>query len=217
MKVFVVGIAGGVGIRIADQLLSRGDQVNGFVRQASKREELSHRGILSKVGDLVKMSVGELAVALRGSDVVVFTAGAGGSDDPEAPVHVDGEGPGKLAAAAELAGVRRFFLVSVFPEAGRGGQVSEDFELYVTEKKKAETKLVRTCLDWVILRPSSLTDDPGEGKISLGLAEIHGEITRDDVAATIVEILRQPNVNRMILEVTAGPTPILEAVAAMKT
>ena len=54
------------------------------------------------------------------------------------------------------------------------------------------------------------------GKVDLGLAKIHEEIPRADVAATIVEILHQPEINRVILEVTGGATPIPEAVMAMK-
>ena len=162
------------------------------------------------------MSVAELGQAMRGNDAIVFTAGAGGRDGPEATDRVDGEGPGKLAAAAELAGIRRFVLVSVFPEAWRERRMNEDFEHYMVAKKHAETQLVLTALDWVILRPSALRNEPGVGTVDLGLAKVHEEIRRDDVAATIAELLRQPTVNRVILEVTGGTTPIENAVAAMK-
>ncbi len=83
-------------------------------------------------------------------------------------------------------------------------------------KKRAETQLVLTDLDWVILRPSALTNEPGTGQVDLGLAKVHEEIRRDDVAATVVEVLRQPDVNRIILEVTGGSIPIEEAVTAMQ-
>ena len=67
----------------------------------------------------------------------------------------------------------------------------------------------------MILRPSSLTDDPGTGRVSLSMAELHTEISRDDVAATIVTLLYSPGVRRRILEVTAGETPIASAVTAL--
>ena len=216
MKVFMVGIAGGVGRLVAQQLLALDHEVDGLVRQPAKGDELAQSGIATTPGDLVAMSVPELADALRGSDAVVFTAGAGGKDGPDATRQVDGEGPSKLAAAAALAGVRRFVLVSVFPEAWRERHMPGDFETYMAEKKNAETKLVLTDLDWVIVRPSALTDRAGEGKVDLGLAKIHVEIAREDVAATVAEVLEQPAINRTILEVTRGTTPIREAVAAMK-
>jgi hypothetical protein len=145
----------------------------------------------------------------------VFTAGAGGRNGRDATTLVDGEGPGKLAAAAEIAGVRRFLLVSVFPEAWRERQMPVDFEHYMVEKKKAETKIVLTDLNWIIVRPSALTNNPGEGRVDLGPAKVHLEITRDDVAHTIVELLRRPEVNRVILELTGGMTPIDEAITAI--
>ncbi|WP_185982617.1 NAD(P)H-binding protein [Aureimonas mangrovi] len=216
MNVFIIGIAGGVGRRVAEQLLAQGDQIGGLVRSSAKGEALARLGVSTTPGDLVAMSVEELADALRGANAIVFTAGAGGRDGPEATDQVDGDGPAKLAAAAKLAGVRRFVLVSVFPEAWRERRMNEDFEHYMVAKKHAESQLVLTDLDWVIVRPSALTNEPGTGRVDLGLAKKHEEITRDDVAATVVEVLRQPDVNRVILEVTAGSTPIAEAVAAMK-
>lgn len=216
MKVFVIGITGGVGRRVAEQLVAQGNQVDGLVRSSSKGETLARLGISTTPGDLVAMSVEELAGVLRGVDAIVFTAGAGGRDGPEATDQVDGDGPAKLAAAANLAGVRRFVLVSVFPEAWRERHMNADFEHYMVAKKRAETQLVLTDLDWVVLRPSALTNEPGTGQVDLGLAKVHEEIRRDDVAATVVEVLGQPDVNRIILEVTGGSTPIQKAVAAMK-
>ena len=215
MKVFIVGIAGGVGRRLADQLVAQGDHVDGLVRSSAKGEALALLGITTMPGDLVAMTIEELAEALRGFDAIVFTAGAGGRGGRKATDHVDGEGPPKLAAAAKLAGIRRFVLVSVFPEAWRERGMNADFEHYMVAKKHAEIKLVQTDLDWVVVRPSALTDKPGTGRVDLGLAKVHEEITRDDVAATIVEVLRQPAVNRIILEVTGGSVPVEEAVAAM--
>lgn len=216
MKIFIIGITGGVGRLVARKLVAQGDEVDGLVRSASKSEELAREGISTTSGDIVTMSVEELASALRGSEAIVFTAGAGGRDGPNATDQVDGDGPAKLAAAANLAGVRRLLLISVFPEAWRERRMDADFEHYMVAKKRAETQLVLTDLDWLVLRPSALTNEPGTGRIDLGLAKIHNEITRDDVAATLVEALRQPEINRLILELTGGSTPIQKAVAAMK-
>jgi uncharacterized protein YbjT (DUF2867 family) len=216
MKIFIIGIAGGVGGLVARQLLKLGNEVDGLVRKLKKKEELSKYGIEATVGDLVKMSLEELAATMKGCDAIVFTAGAGDADSREATTQVDGEGPPKVAAAAKLAGIDRLVLVSVFPEAWRERHMPEEFEHYMIEKKRAETKLVVSDLDWVIVRPSALTDDAGRGTVALGLAQIHVDIAREDVAATVVELLMTPSINRIILEVTNGPTPIHDAVTAMR-
>ena len=93
--------------------------------------------------------------------------------------------------------------------------MDHDFEHYMVEKKKAETQLVLTDLDWVILRPSALTNEPGVGMVDLGLAKVHREIRRDDVAGTLVALMENPGITHVILEVTGGSTPTDEAVAAL--
>jgi uncharacterized protein YbjT (DUF2867 family) len=216
MKVFIIGIAGGVGRRTAKQLADAGDKPLGLVRRVEQAEALSSDGIQTVVGDLTQMSVDDLAGALRGCDAVVFSAGAGGKESDAATTRIDGDGPGKLAAAAARAGVRRFVLVSVFPEAWRERRMNASFEHYMVEKKKAETQLVETDLDWVIVRPSALTNEPGRGRVDLGVAKVHTQIARDDVAATVVALLRAPDINRRILEATGGSVVIKDAVEALR-
>lgn len=216
MKVFIIGIAGGVGHRVATRLAEAGDEPTGLVRRSERAATLAAEGIVTVHGDLVAMSIDELAAAMQGCDAVVFTAGAGGRDSDAGTTRIDGDGPGKLAAAARTAGVRRFVLVSVFPEAWRERRMDAAFEHYMVEKKKAEKQLVLTDLDWLILRPSALTDEPGTGRIDLGLAKVHVDITRDDVAATIVRLLHTPELNRLILEATGGGVPIGQAIGTLK-
>ena len=215
MKVFIIGIAGGVGRLLAEQLLAAGEEPTGLVRRPEQVEALGAKGIRATLGDLVAMSVDDLAAAMKGSEAIIFSAGAGGMDSDAATTRIDGDGPGKLAEAARLAGIRRFILVSVFPEAWRERRMDASFEHYMVEKKKAETQLVLTDLDWLILRPSALTDTPGAGKVDLGLAKVHTEITRSDVAATIATLLRSPRINRLIMEVTEGDVAIGDAVEAL--
>src|SRR3546814_18364883 len=79
---------------------------------------------------------------MAGSDVVVFSAGAGGKGGLEMTNAIDGRGLELAVAAAQKAGVQRFLLVSAFPEASRGKKVSETFENYMTVKKQADVHLV---------------------------------------------------------------------------
>jgi hypothetical protein len=48
--------------------------------------------------------------------------------------------------------------------------------------------LAESGLDWIILRPGTLNDLPGTGRVHLGPAAIYDEISRDDVAVTIAEL-----------------------------
>ena len=214
MKVFIIGIAGGTGSRVAKLLVEQGDVVSGLYRHSEQGKVLQAMRATGVFGDIATVSAQELSSMIHAHDAVVFSAGAGEQDDENMIDTIDTDGVLKTAAAARSAGVPRLLLVSVFPEAWRERNLGQSFDHYILAKKKAESGLVQTDLDWVILRPSALKDDPGCGTVSLGMAEIHEEITRDDVAATIVGLLHTPHVKKRILEVTAGTVPIPEAVEA---
>ncbi|MCL3818588.1 NAD(P)H-binding protein [Aeromicrobium wangtongii] len=214
MHVFIVGVTGGVGSLLAHELVARGDTVSGLVRHPAQRDELVTSGVTAGVGDLTLLSPGDLAPMIAYADAIVFTAGAGGGGT-QATTAIDRDGVVKLIDAAHLTSVPpRFVLVSVFPEAWRERNLGPGFDHYIRVKKEADVALTKSKLSWVILRPSALQDDPGRGTVALGPAEIHDEITRADVAATLAAIVHEPRISQKILEVTAGTTPIDRAVAS---
>ncbi|MEU7305216.1 NAD(P)H-binding protein [Streptomyces sp. NPDC007206] len=211
MDVFIIGITGGIGGLLARKLRSRGDTVRGLVRRDDQQAALAAQGVQATVGDLAGMTVEELAAAFGDVDVIVFSAGSNGGSK-EVTKAIDGDGVVKAMHAARLAGVERFALVSVLPESWRERDLGEEVEYYFAVKKEADVALSRSDLNWLILRPSLLVDDPGIGTVSLGPAEFHGQIAREDVAATLAELLHEPRIGRQILELNTGSTPIEEAV-----
>jgi uncharacterized protein YbjT (DUF2867 family) len=193
MNVFIIGITGGIGDLLAQKLRCRGATVRGLVRRAEQKDQFTMHG-----GD---------------ADAIVFSAGSNGGSK-QVTKTIDRDGVAKAIEAAGLAGVKRFTLVSVFPESWRERDLGEVVEYYFTLKKEADIALSRSGLDWLILRPSLLVDGPGTGAVSLGPAELHGKITRADVAETLVGLLHEPRITRQILELTTGSTSIEDAVRA---
>lgn len=216
MKVFQIGAAGGVGRRLAGLLAERGDEVTGMHRSPAQADTIRATGATPVTGDLIADSVEELAGKLAGHDAVVFSAGAHGTGMDKTTL-IDGKGLEKVAAAAEAAGVPRFVLVSVFPDALRGAEASEGFEHYIKVKKSADVYLTRTDLDWLIVRPGTLLDTPGSGRVTAGPAVEYGDVHRDDVAAFIDAALHEPALTRVIVELTSGDTPVADAVARLAT
>ncbi|MEU0808056.1 NAD(P)H-binding protein [Streptomyces sp. NPDC005970] len=214
MKVFQIGAAGGVGRRLAELLTARGDEVTGMHRSPAQADTVRATGAVPLAGDLIEDSVEALAAKLAGHDAVVFSAGAHGTGTDRTTL-IDGRGLEKAAEAAERARVRRFVLVSVFPDALRGGGAGEGFEHYIKVKKTADVHLTRTGLDWLIVRPGTLLDTPGTGRVTAGPAVEYGDVHRDDVAAFIDAALHEPALNRAIVELTSGDTPVADAVAAL--
>lgn len=213
MKVFIVGISGAVGGLLAEDLTDRGDVVSGLVRREDQRADLAARDIEVRVGDIGAITADALASMVSGFDALLYTAGSnGGSKD--ITDAVDGEGVVKALEAAGLAGVPRFALVSVLPEAGRELDHDDDEEHYYAVKKLTDVIVSTSDLDWLILRPSMLVDRAGTGRVALGPAQPHDEIAREDVATTLAQLLHEPRIRRQILELTAGETPIASAVRA---
>ncbi|CAH0136258.1 NAD(P)-binding oxidoreductase [Pseudomonas brassicacearum] len=211
-SVFIVGGSGKVARSLAQQLAERGHQPRSLYRHAEQAEGLKALGASPVAGNLLELDTEALAKLMTGSDIVVFAAGAGGKGGAQMTDAIDGHGLELSVAAAQLAGIRRFILVSAFPEASRGKSVSETFENYMVVKKRADVHLAATDLDWVILRPGTLLDSPGTGKVHAGLAVPYGDVPREDVAAALLQIIEQPGVSRVIIELTQGSTPVNEAI-----
>ncbi|MDX2549065.1 NAD(P)H-binding protein [Streptomyces sp. WI04-05B] len=214
MKVFQIGAAGGVGRRLAALLTERGDEVTGMHRGPAQADTIRAAGATPVTGDLIADSVEELAGKLAGHDAVVFSAGAHGTGMDKTTL-IDGKGLEKAADAAAAAGVTRFVLVSVFPDALRGGEGGEGFEHYIKVKKSADVYLARTDLDWLIVRPGTLLDTAGSGRVTAGPAVEYGDVHREDVAAFIDAALHEPALSRVIVELTSGETPVADAVARL--
>ncbi|MBT0669864.1 SDR family oxidoreductase [Novosphingobium profundi] len=214
MNVFIIGSAGKVGSRLVPLLAEAGHTPLAFHRKPEQAEALRAAGAVPLEGDITRISREALAELMAGADAVVFTAGAGGAGIALTNA-IDGEGLVKAVEAAQLAGVARFVLVSAFPEAGRNAAPQEGFENYMAVKKRTDAYLAQSALDWVILRPGTLRDAPGTGRVSLGLALPYGSVPRDDVAQALLGLLERPQLSRIILELTEGETPLGQALDAM--
>lgn len=212
MKVFQVGAAGGVGLRLAQLLTAHGDEAVGMHRRPEQAEQITAAGAKPLRGDLIEDDTSRLASLMQGCDAVVFSAGAHGTGREQTTL-IDGTGLRKAADAAAQAGVNTFVLVSAFPESDRGHTVSEGFEHYMAVKKEADVYLVGTDLQWLIVRPGTLINETGTGAVTASLAADYGPISRDNVAAFIAAALHEPQLRRVIVELVDGPTPIDDAVA----
>ncbi|NUR92877.1 MAG: NAD(P)H-binding protein, partial [Nonomuraea sp.] len=151
----------------------------------------------------------------RGADAAVVAAGAGPGSGVPRKDTVDRGASVLLADACERAGVRRFVQISSMGAGSPPRPGSDDvWAAYIDAKTAAEDDLRGRDLDWTILRPGGLTDDPGTGLVRLAPQVPRGAVPRDDVAAVIVALLREPGSAGKVLELVSGDDPIAEAVAA---
>lgn len=208
MRILVAGANGQVGKHVVRLLAERGHEVRAMIRDKSQAPELRSLGAETVVADLE----GEVTHTVEGCDAVVFSAGGGPGSGPEKKETVDRGGAVKLIEAAKEHGVRRYVMVSAMgaadPESG-----PEEMQPYLSAKAQADQTLQESGLDYTIVRPGKLTEDPGTGMVeavvSLGK---RGEIPREDAAHLIVAALVNENTVGKIFEAIAGDTPIEEAV-----
>ncbi|SNR67487.1 NAD(P)H-binding protein [Actinomadura mexicana] len=219
MNIVIAGGHGQIALRLSRLLAARGDTVLSIIRNPGHAGDVRDAGAGPVVCDLESATADEVAGHLTGADAVVFAAGAGPGSGVARKDTVD-RGAAVLAAdAAERAGVRGFVQISAMgagepPAPGR----DEVWEAYIRAKGEAEDDLRRRdALDWLILRPGRLTDDPPTGLVALAEPPIgHGAVTRDDVAAVVAALLDAGDVGRHTLDLLNGSTPVEDAVAALR-
>ncbi|WP_210210333.1 SDR family oxidoreductase [Altericroceibacterium spongiae] len=214
MKIFIVGGAGKIARRLAKICADKGHQPLSLFRRAEQESELEKLGATPVSGDLTELTAEDLASLMAGCDALVFSAGAGGAGQ-EITNAIDGDGFRKSLQAAQMAGVKRFLQVSAFPESGRGGEPKEGFENYMRVKKQTDCELVASDRDWVILRPGTLTNDSGDGRINADLAVPYGNVSRDNVALTLATLIETPALHHCIIELTDGDHPVTDALQAL--
>lgn len=210
MDVVVVGGHGKVGLRLLRLLAERGDGARGVIRNPDHASDLEAIGAAPVLCD-VEADDADLAGAVAGADAVVFAAGAGPGSGRERKQTVDHAGAVKLIEAAKANGIARYVIVSSMG-AGDPPPGDEVFAVYLRAKAAADQALVASGLDYTIVRPGSLTDDPGTGRIeaaaSLGR---RGEIPRDDVAATLLAVLDEQSTVGKTFEILSGEEEIAAA------
>ncbi|MBM9504809.1 NAD(P)H-binding protein [Actinacidiphila acididurans] len=214
MRTVIAGGHGQIALRLQRQLAERGDSAVGLIRDPSQADDLRAVGGEPAVLDLESASVEDVAAVLTGADAAVFAAGAGPGSGAARKQTVDYAAAVLLADAAERAGVRRFLVVSSMGADARATGPDPVFTAYLRAKGQADDDIrARPSLDWTILRPGALTNDPGTGSVTLSPTSTgRGSVPREDVATVLAALLSTPATAGLTLELISGPTAVPDAV-----
>lgn len=216
MRVVIAGGHGQIALRLTRLLAQRGDTAVGIVRNPDHVDDVRAAGGDAVVLDLEQAGVDEVVAGLAGADAVVFAAGAGPGSGAARKDTVDRAASVLFADAAESAGVRRFLQVSAMGlDRADDPSTEEVFAAYLRAKDAADRDVMaRAGLDWTILRPGRLTNDPATGAVTLAEHVQPGAVTRDDVAAVLVALLDRPDTAGRVYELVGGDTPVDAALNA---
>lgn len=214
MKVLVVGANGQIGKQLVHMLHeSEKYSVTAMVRKEEQVEAFQAQGIDAVLGDL-EDSVDTIAEVIKGADAVVFSAGSGSHTGPDKTLLVDLDGAVKTIEAAEKVGVKRFVMVSALQAHNRENW-NPAIKHYYVAKHYADRMLVESSLNYTIIRPGGLLNEPGTGKVSIAENLQRGTIPREDVARVIFASLDNPNTYKKGFDLVSGEQSIEDALQAL--
>lgn len=209
-RVLIAGANGTTG-KIIVQFLQESQYFEpvAMVRKEEQIDQFKVKGVETVLADLEE----NLDAAVNKEiDKVVFAAGSGGHTPKEKTTAVDQNGAINLIDASVKAGIKKFVMLSAINADDPSS--SKSLEHYLKAKQVADKHLQESGLIHAIVRPGTLKNDPGSGKIKIAekLNET-GEITREDVARVIVAALNDDTTNNETFEILEGDILIGEALS----
>lgn len=214
MDVVIAGAHGHIARLLIRRLVARGDRVLGIIRNPDHRADLEADGSEPIECDLETAGDTEVREVVAGADAIVFAAGAGAGSGAARKWTVDHGAAKKLIDAAVATGVRRYVMVGA-QGTDDPPQDDEVFSVYLRAKAQADEDLRAAGLDHTIVRPTGLTDDAGTGLVHIDRHVPRGQVSREDVAAVLAEVLADDATIGRTFELSSGTTPIDEVAATI--
>jgi putative NADH-flavin reductase len=194
MRVLVIGAAGRTGRLIVERALGHGHDVTAFVHQ--KPLELSEDRLTSVAGDVRDFD--DVSAAVAGKHAVAFAisqASGSGSDVHEAGIanviHAMAESMVSRLAAVSAAGT--FARKDKHLTLKQRTLIATALHTVYEDLEAMELRIMASDLDWTIVRPVALTNDPPSGQYRVSLdGQVplkSSKIPRADVASLVVKAL----------------------------
>ncbi|MEX0719243.1 MAG: SDR family oxidoreductase [Balneolaceae bacterium] len=214
MKVLVIGANGQVGEKVVDKLRRSQHEPKAMVRKKGQMTKFERKEAEVVLADLEE----DISHAFKDVEGVVFTAGSGGDTGKDKTELIDRMGAIKAIDEAVNHKVKRFIMVSAFGSDFDPSEWKEEMAHYYQAKAAADRYLMKTDLDYTILKPGRLTNDIGNDSIEIAerTKQRGGSIPRMDVATTIVKILDVHASFKKSYELLEGDTPIEQALASLE-
>jgi len=190
MKIAIFGASGRTGILTVYQALNKGHLVTAFARRPSS-VTIQHKNLQVVQGDILEYD--KVKQAVEGQDVIISALGV----ESRKPTTILSEGTRNILRAMEECKVSRFICMSSAGILGNdagilfGKIIMPLFLKQVFIDKVRQMKIIQeTNLDWVIVRPTGLTDAPKTGKYKITMGSpVSRRIPRADVADFMLKLM----------------------------
>lgn len=218
-KVLYIGGHGKVGLLATPKLVDANLDVHSLIRNPNQVPDIEALGATPVLRDLTEISEEQWAELLGDYDVVVWGAGNGGRAGADVTWAVDRD-----AALASIAGMEKlaadgknapaYIMISYMgATTNTTDPADEAWYAYVESKKAVDKKLNSTDLNYVILGPAMLTEEPSQG---ITVVEDNSELTgdkhtsRDLVADVVAELASRETLPASPLEFIDGEGSVKE-------
>lgn len=194
MRIVVFGAAGRTGRLIVERALGHGHEVTAFIHETSP--DTTDPSLITALGDVRDFGAVEAAVTGQHAVAVALSQGSGRGRD----IHEAGIANVIHAMAAQ--DVRRLAAVSAAGAFARADKrMSLAFRALIAtamrpvydDLEAMERRIMASALDWTIVRPVGLSDEPASGqyRVSLdgSLLPKTARISRADVASVVVKAI----------------------------
>lgn len=215
LNILVVGANGQIGKHLVKLIQENGDQARALIRKEEQAAYFKELGAETAIVNL-EDEIDAIANATEGVDAVVFTAGSGPKTGKDKTLMIDLDAAVKTIQAAEKVNVKRFIMISSFDTSREAIQAApESFAPYVVAKHYADEWLLNTDLDYTIIHPGMLTNNPGTNRVNLGASVERGEVPREDIAKVIYASLKNDTTIGKRFRAVGGQTPVEEAIQSV--
>ncbi len=199
MKIAIFGASGRTGILTVYQALDKGHLVTAFARNPSA-VTIRHKKLNVVQGDILEYE--KVKHAVDGQEVIISALGV----ESRKSTTVLSEGTRNILRAMEECKVNRFICMSSAGILGNdagilfGKIIMPLFLKQVFLDKIRQMNIIREAnLDWVIIRPTSLTDAPKTGKYKITMGPpVSRKIPRADVADFMLKLLTNKQYDRQM-------------------
>lgn len=207
MKVLVVGANGKTGHLVVEKALAAGHTVTAFVHSRKSYSGTAQRVVAGDSTDETAMRA-----AVDGHDAIVDTVGG---KTPYKSTVLEQNTVKAIIGAMSSTGARRLIAVSMLGVGDSSSKATLLVRVLVAtflrgankDKTAMEEEVKKSDLEWTIVRPAVLTDEPAKGSVKIfvsGGSEKASKISRGDLAAFIVDQLSSGgNLRRAV--VVGGP------------
>ena len=188
MKIIIFGPTGATGQAAIRHAISRGWEVTAYARTPSKLQLPQGKCVSVIQGDALDSD--HVTSAIAGHDAVFVSLGPGLRFLYSRGDTVCSEGTKNIVDAMKKTGVKRVVVISSMG-AGSSRRFINAFHgwvlKYALEDKSAQEKVVKESeLDFVIVRPTGLTNGPIHGHLAIVDSDVqglpHNQVSRNDLA-----------------------------------